>query len=143
MSLAVLHADRWAVLNIGDSPAFHWQQKTDTLTELSRRHNLEWEKRRQGIEPEEGDDCCLMRYLGRWGSTGRTMAHVALGQWEPGDCLLLCSDGISNAIGPEQLRKKMSKSVTAEQLVREAAADPWADNCTAVCLRAEDASIIT
>ena len=136
VSMVVLHGDRWAFLNIGDSPAFQRQAEMGEMTELSQRHNLEWEKRRLGMEPEEGDDCCLMRYLGRWGCTGRDMAHVAQGRWAPGDCLLLCSDGVSNAFGPEELCQKMKEGVSAEHLVQVAAADPWSDNCTAICIRA-------
>ncbi len=139
LSLVVLLGDRWAYLNIGDSPAFLWRQEEGTLTELSQRHNLEWEKRRRGEVPRPNDECYLLRYLGRQELTGREMAYVAAGQWKPGDVLLICSDGISNAFEPELLSRKLAEKVRAEELVLEAVRDPWADNCTAVCLRAEPA----
>lgn len=137
LSMVVLKGDRWAYLNIGDSPAFLWNKETGTLAELSLRHNLEWEKRRRGEEPNPGDECYLLCHLGRKDRTGREMAHVTTGSWNPGDGLLICSDGISNAFDQETLSRKMAEKTPAEELVQEAVREPWADNCTAVCLWAE------
>lgn len=134
LSLLVLREDRWAYLNIGDSPAFLWRQEDRELTELSERHNLKWEKLRRGIGPEQGDECRLLRYLGRQGHEAREMAHVVGGELKPGDGLLLCTDGITNAFSQENLSCWLEQKVSAADLASGAASDPGADNCTAVCL---------
>lgn len=135
LSMVVLHGDRWVYLNIGDSPAFLWKEGSAELTELSQRHNLEGEKLRMGIPPAPGDECRLMRYLGKRGCTARDMAHWVQGELNPGDGLLLCTDGITNAFSPEQLRSSMSKGASARDLVLTAAAEPNSDNSTAVCIQ--------
>ena len=65
--LLAVHRKDYVFVNIGDSPAFHWMQAENELTELSCRHNLEWHKQRMGLEPEPGDSRYLMAYIGKVG----------------------------------------------------------------------------
>ena len=132
MTLAAVDGDSFSFLNIGDSPGFLFRGDDQSLTELSRRHNLEWHKRRMGVEPQAHDSHFLMRYIGKTGCSPSLMAHVCTGALRPGDRILLCSDGITNAIPAEQLQKLLAEGRSAADLVNRAAAYPGADNCTAI-----------
>lgn len=138
LSLAVVREDRWAYLNIGDSPGFLWKKVTGEITELSQRHNLKHEKLRRGIVPNYGDSCRLYHYLGKPGCAAGEMAHVTQGTLEPGDSLLLCSDGVTNAYEPGHLGRFLEQGTAAEDMVMGASGIPMADNCTAVWMRAVD-----
>lgn len=140
MTLAAVRDGEFALLNIGDSPALLWKHNTAELVELSCRHNLEWHKRRMDLEPEPRDASCLMRFLGKRGCTAATMAHVVTGQMEPGDRMLLCTDGVTNGIPLDQIGRALAQGVQAGDLVKEAASMPGADNCTAILFAADSAA---
>lgn len=133
LALLGLQGDAWAFLNIGDSPAFLLRE-TEGLRELSTRHNLAWEKLRRGELPGRNDSCRLLHYMGKPFFRAREMAAVTQGTLRDGDCFLLCSDGITNSIGPEELCRELQRGTDAAELVRRAARAPGADNCTAICL---------
>ena len=132
MTLAAVNGDSFSFLNIGDSPGFLFRGDDQSLRELSQRHNLEWHKRRMGVEPQAHDSHFLMRYIGKTGCWTALMAHVCTGTLRPGDRILLCSDGITNAIPEEQLRQYLAEDRSAADLVKLAADFPGADNCTAI-----------
>lgn len=141
--VAVRNAE-YGLLNIGDSPAFLYDASTQTLTELTQRHNLYFEKLRQGIPPEDADGCRLLSYVGKYAYNPRTMAMAAFpasalsyiteGTLKENDTLLLCSDGITNAFANDALAKQLRDNSGAEALSDAAAVVPEADNCTAICL---------
>lgn len=134
LAMVAIRGREYAMLNIGDSPVFHYSRSRDSLTELSRRHNMEWAKRRRGITPEPGDCSRLLYCLGQWDLHVDGVAHVVCGELEPGDTLLLCSDGVSEAFTEERLKRAMKWRLGARFLTRLAAMMPDSDNCTAIRL---------
>lgn len=133
--MAAVRGDQFVLLNIGDSPAFLYRRSEDTLEELSQRHNEAWAKRRRGETPEPGDSSRLWNYLGDSSRTVWEMAHVRTGTLAPGDGLLLCSDGVSEAFSEEQLKKMLKWRIGADTMAKKAAKQRDSDNCTAICIR--------
>lgn len=136
LSLVAVHQTSYVAVNIGDSPIFLAKNGGSELEELSCRHTLGWKKRDMGLPTQPGDECCLMRYIGKPGHTAVQMAHVAEGTLEPEDCLLLCTDGVTDAFPAERLRAAADSPEALRALVKQAAEQEHSDNCTAICLKA-------
>ena len=136
LSLVAVHQTSYVAVNIGDSPIFLAKNGGSELEELSCRHTLGWKKRDMGLPTQPGDECCLMRYIGKPGHTAVQMAHVAEGTLEPEDCLLLCTDGVTDAFPAERLRAAADSPEALQALVKQAAEQEHSDNCTAICLKA-------
>ena len=136
LSLVAVHQTSYVAVNIGDSPIFLAKNGESELEELSCRHTLGWKKRDMGLPTQPGDECCLMRYIGKPGHTAVQMAHVAEGTLEPEDCLLLCTDGVTDAFPAERLRAAADSPEALQALVKQAAEQEHSDNCTAICLKA-------
>lgn len=132
--MAGIRGREYAILNIGDSPVFHYRRKEDQLVELSQRHNAEWEKRRKGLQPAPDDCSKLSRCLGLQGLDVASAAHLTCGTLEPGDALLLCSDGISEVFTEAQLNFCMKWKIGARLMTWYAARKPGSDNSTALRL---------
>lgn len=137
LSLVALYRDRYLAVNIGDSPIFLAREHGGELRELSCRHTLETKKLEMGIPAEPGDECCLLRYLGKPGRSAAQMAHVEEGTIGPRDSLLLCTDGVTGTLSAAELRSAMEEPSSLRALVRHAAGQKNADNCTAICVAAE------
>ena len=132
--MAAIRGTEYFFLNIGDSPAFHYHASEETCSELSLRHNLETRKKTMGMTVLPGDASYLTAYLGDARRNAAQMAHTATGFLSPGDALLLCSDGVTNAYDIQSLTDAMKRGVSAENMVSYAAAQPDSDNCSAICL---------
>lgn len=137
LAMIVVRGDRYVVLNIGDSPVFYYNRRAKELAELSQRHNMAWEKRRRGEEPNEYDECRLVNFLGNPGVDAEEMLHYVSGRLEPGDSLLACSDGVSEGLSEERLAHALKWRRGAKWLTAQAAKMSESDNCTAVCVRAK------
>ncbi len=136
LAMVALRGREFATLNIGDSPIFLYdRRRPDPLLELSQRHNLAWEKRRAGREPEEGDASQLLNYLGKPYADVMDQSYRSWGTLAPNNILLLCSDGVGEAFSPEELTKYLKKGADAAWLCKRAAQAPYADNCTAICIK--------
>lgn len=131
--MAAVRGDAYAFLNIGDSPGF-LLPADGGIIELSRRHNMAWEKLRTDQIPAPSDRNHLLRYLGMAGTSAEAMAHITEGRLQEGDCLLLCSDGVTNAYLPPSLAEAIRRGTAAAEITAAAARAEKADNCTAVCL---------
>lgn len=134
LAMVAIRGREYVILNIGDSPVFHYSRSRDSLTELSQRHNLEWFKRRRGITPAPGDGARLVRCLGQRDLNTDAVAHVVHGELESGDALLLCSDGVSEAFTEKRLKCAMKWRMGVRFLTWFAAMQPDSDNCTAIRL---------
>jgi serine/threonine protein phosphatase PrpC len=148
MTMLALRGDCYAFANVGDSPAFVWNAEDQRLIELSCRHNLYWNKVREGIPPKLEDQSKLMNYIGKieldpnqmrfFGADIHELIHITEGKLEGFGGFLLCSDGVTNALDPDTLMEHLRSGATAEELVCLSANYPQADNCTAVCLSFEE-----
>ena len=133
LALIAVCRGEFVAVNIGDSPIFLGRQGGGPLRELSCRHTLAWEKQRRGLPADRYDDGCLTRYIGKTNATARQMAHVTRGTLKPEDCILICSDGVTNTIPPDGLGAALQR-ISLADLVEQAAGQEAADNCTAIRL---------
>ncbi|MBQ9521063.1 MAG: protein phosphatase 2C domain-containing protein [Oscillospiraceae bacterium] len=138
ISMALIRGADYVFLNIGDSPAFHYCAGDGICAEISVRHNLAARKRARGMTVCPGDASYLTAYLGDPRRSAAQMAHTVTGRLSPGDTLLLCSDGVTNAYDFQTLAEAMADGVSAREMVSCAAAQPDSDNCSAIHLLFED-----
>lgn len=134
LTLLATRDEEFFFLNIGDSPAFHYRAAENSYLELSFRHNLETQKRAENIPVLPGDERYLTAYLGDFRRRASDMAHTCAGAARPGDSVLLCSDGVSNAFDAAALEQALRSKTPAKLMVARAAAMRGADNCTAIHL---------
>jgi serine/threonine protein phosphatase PrpC len=133
--VSVLVEGRRAVLaHVGDSRIYLLRK--GSLRQLTRDHSLWAEMEAAGMEvgPRAafGHKNIVTRALGIDGSHRAEVATVEL---EPGDRLLLCSDGLHDLLEPAQLAKLMEGPCDA--LVQAAYNAGSSDNITAVLLSVE------
>ena len=107
------------VLNVGDSRAYHLHRHT--LRQISRDHSLVEELLEAGIiTPEQAlhhpQKNVITRALGSDQDVTADTFEVNLG---PGDCLLLCSDGLSNIVPEDEITAVLNDSSTAEAACRD------------------------
>ena len=91
--------------NVGDSPVFHWRR--GRLQQLSESHSR--------AEPELGH--VLTRALGL---DAGVEPHFFETDAADGDLVLLCSDGVSNALPPDRLAELLARRATARTVVSTA-----------------------
>lgn len=137
LTLAALFEDSFTVMNIGDSPAYIFSESG--VSELTKRHNLAEERRRNGAEIMPYDDCILLHYIGESNlndlETLKNTAEFYHGALKEGESILLCTDGVTNAFNPEHISKMLAEKNALDEIVVKASETENADNCTAVLLR--------
>lgn len=134
LTMLAIRDTEYALVNVGDSPAFLLGAEEREIRELSQRHNLASIKNRMGLEPGYGDECRLVHYLGKE-EAAADMAYVTGGTLRIGDRFLLCSDGVTNALSSEELQQLLLQDVSAGEMVGMAAGTDGSDNCTAIHLK--------
>lgn len=129
-----------AIANVGDSRAYLVTPMD--ARQVTRDHSWVEEQVRQGrMSEEEAQQSpyrhVLSRSLGVEPSVGVDV-YVNL-RLRPGDALVLCSDGVSMYLDPEDFSRQLSDAVTAreaaELLVRLALSRGGADNATVIVAR--------
>lgn len=106
LSAVALERDTLRGLNIGDSPVFVFRR--GRLQRLSRAHTV----------ADEAMKHVLTRALGM---EPAVEPHEFAWAVEPGDLVLLCSDGVDNILGETRLAELLSRSATARVVVADAA----------------------
>lgn len=111
-------------LNVGDSPIFLWRR--GNLSRLSEHHAL----------AHAGLEHVLTRAIGLTDTVEPAFFEVSL---ENGDLILLCSDGVSNALPEKELTALLEHRASARTIVnaaRQVAAhdEELADDATAVVI---------
>ena len=137
---AVLCARRFCVAHAGDSRAYVLRAGTSHLVKLTRDDTVQAEALARGVPhavaAELPDAHALTRAIGLRASMD---LRPALYPWEIGDVLLLCSDGLSNKLPPEEmvaaLREFDDLERAAHSLVVRSLMAGGLDNVTAVLAR--------
>lgn len=124
------------VLNVGDSRCYHIQM--DQIERVTVDHSLVEYMLRTGELTEE----TARTYPGRnlitraVGTEPAVLSDVFFREAEPGECLLLCSDGLSNLITAQELldvvQRETERSGCCETLVSLAKRRGAPDNVTVV-----------
>jgi protein phosphatase len=142
--MAAIMADTAVVVNLGDSPLFHYQNASRRLTKITEDHTVAGALMRAGmITPEmarvhEGRSVLEFYVGGGESLPGKMPLHqVTLA---PGDLLCLCSDGVSSLIGENQMEAIFGESSDdlermAEQLITTAQDAGETDNQTLIVWR--------
>lgn len=135
-----LRGDQATVAHVGDSRCY--LIRDGRARRLTRDHTWVEEQLRQGLisEAEAGvseSRHILTRVLGRERYVEAEATTVGL---RPGDCLILCSDGLHGVLGGSVLAQLASQQpekpqAVAEDLVREAEELDGSDNATALVIR--------
>ncbi|MCA9705009.1 MAG: serine/threonine-protein phosphatase [Myxococcales bacterium] len=131
---------RLAIGHVGDSRVY--RLRGDQLQQLTLDHSVIEEARRAGVSGDGidmgGFRHMLTRALGMPGDLG---ADVVIETLEPGDVLLLCSDGVWEPQTDAQIRDALRRPRPADAvraLVARAYDEGGTDNMTAVVLRATE-----
>jgi serine/threonine protein phosphatase PrpC len=142
MSLALIYGQRAHIANVGDSRVYGW--RSGQLMQITDDHSLAAELAKAGhIDPgairEHRASNILTRALGIHERVDIDFFEWAL---EPGDQLLLCSDGLwkvfpETAELADRLASTATPGVVCQQLVAEAERRDGSDNISAVLVRAE------
>jgi protein phosphatase len=136
--LALVRGRRVLLAHLGDSRIYLLRQ--DCLLQLSRDHSLLQEMVDRGeLTSEEAAagkyDGGPTRFLGMWGDPD---ADVSVLDLQPGDRLLLCSDGLTGMLSDEELRQILTREAApaeaCRRLIDAANAAGGADNITALVL---------
>jgi serine/threonine protein phosphatase PrpC len=103
---AVALAGNWLHgFNVGDSPVYLWRK--DRLITLSQNHAL----------AQAGMEHVLARAVGLEAAVEPHFFETTI---DAGDVILLCSDGVSNALPPETLARLLSRHTSARSIVSAA-----------------------
>ena len=138
--VAVLISENTAyLLNIGDSRAYHIDQ--DGITRLTRDHSVVEDMVARGdITPEQARTHPRKNLITRaLGSEEHIRADLYEKELQPGDFLLLCSDGLSNIVTDQELLYEVihggEPSDCCRRLVDITLSRGAPDNVTAVLLQ--------
>ncbi|HEY3377370.1 MAG TPA: Stp1/IreP family PP2C-type Ser/Thr phosphatase [Armatimonadota bacterium] len=134
--LATICGDRLYFAHIGDSRLY--LLRGSSFTQLTRDHSLVQSMVDRGeITQDEAAIHPLRHQITRVvGGDSRVSPEIASQALEPGDLILLCTDGLSGAVDADQLRAILQTDATAQDkanmLIQAALTAGGPDNITAV-----------
>jgi PPM family protein phosphatase len=133
------------VANAGDSRCYLF--RNGELTQLTRDHTLAEDMVRQGLVPQAQRDLLVGGHLitnAIGGPTPGVWAEVHKAIIEPGDVLLLATDGLTNYVPDEQIAATLvaesDPKIACERLVARALEQGGGDNVTVIVARYETAT---
>lgn len=135
VSFLLWKGNQYYAVNIGDSPIYLLRKHK--LEQLSTAHTLAEAKLMSGIPFSIGDTHTLMNYLGKQKIAGSDMASVRHGFLHKGDKFLICSDGVTDKIDKDRLKRCLSFSEKSavqsfRRILNKCSNN---DNCTAIVVR--------
>ncbi|MGI4789201.1 MAG: Stp1/IreP family PP2C-type Ser/Thr phosphatase [Janthinobacterium lividum] len=136
---AVVEGDHLYVAHAGDSRAY--LLRDGILRQITHDHSYVAEQVRAGAITEEGARSSRFRnIITRAIGIEPTMeAEVSEADVQPGDMLLLCTDGLSNIVAEEDITRTLMQSASpqaaADKLVLMAVKSGGRDNITAIVAR--------
>jgi protein phosphatase len=136
---AALFAGRSAFLaHVGDSRLY--LARGDRIVQVSEDHSLVNEQFKSGaITAEEARQSRFRNIITRSvGFEAQVLVDVAEVEVEPGDVAVLCSDGLSNLVGEEEIRDVATREpldLSPERLVALANERGGDDNITVIVVR--------
>ena len=137
---AYLHEKTVYIAYVGDSRAYQIHQQD--ITQVTYDHSLVYEYIKTGMmTAEEAENHPLKHVLSRaMGTSSQVEADVLQVQVEPGDFLLLCSDGLSNTVSNQSIVQKLQNNNgdlegACQALIEEANHQGGIDNITVAVLQ--------
>jgi protein phosphatase len=124
--------------HVGDSRAY--RLRAGTLSPLTEDHSLTAELvRSRAIGPGEAVRHAHRNVLTQALGTGPVQPQVEVVPLQPGDVVLLCTDGVYKTVPEDRLAQLLASEGAAERIVEEAAALEGDDNATAVVVAVQPA----
>jgi protein phosphatase len=114
MVAAVLHDHSATLANVGDSRGYHWQN--GTLQQITKDHSLVARLLEEGAITEEEAvnhprKNVILHSLGSENTPQIDLYHVLL---EPGEQLVLCSDGLTRHVSDQEIADIIGEQTPAE-----------------------------
>jgi serine/threonine protein phosphatase PrpC len=139
----LFHDNRVSIAHVGDSRIY--RLRGDQFTQLTQDHSLLQELVARGFyTPEEAARSTNKNYVTRALGVDPTV-EVDIQDYpaEPGDCLLLCSDGLSDMVADEDMQLTLQTfghdlAVAGRQLVKLANEHGGRDNISVMLVRVLD-----
>lgn len=143
-TVALVYGDLAHIANVGDGRTYTWRE--GQLMQITRDHSLAAQLAQKGLIDESEianhpRSNVILRALGVADET-----EVDVFEWflQPGDKLLLCSDGLWKSMGePVELAHWLGQQTTAadlcQQLVAQAKARDGSDNISAIVVNLKEA----
>jgi len=134
--MVLFSGDRYVVGHVGDSRVYLFRE--GRLRQVTKDHSLVQEQVDRGVlTPGEARLHAYRHVLHRaLGIHDALAVDLLSGKADPGDLLLLCSDGLTDMVGDllieERLASDLSLEAKAERLVRDACDAGGYDNVTVV-----------
>ena len=133
-------AERFEISWVGDSRAYSWQPHKQSLTLITRDHSLVRQLLDSGVISAEQAQNHPHRHVITQclGSVSKPKVDVESQtfDWLPGQQVLLCSDGLSDAVSEAAMSEILAADLTAQQkldtLVAVAKSNGGKDNISAV-----------
>jgi protein phosphatase len=121
--LAAVLGDTLIVINVGDSPLYHYCAATDSLERVSEDHSVAGVLVKAGLITSEmarvhEGRSQLKAYMGMPELPANL--PVAMRALAPGDRLLLCSDGVSGRLSRNQIHTELGAAGQTLEFVAEA-----------------------
>lgn len=134
--VALLRKDRAYIANLGDSRIYRFRKRR--LVQLTKDHSIVSELLDKGkIKPEEAQNHEAQGVITHYvGMEDKARPHIRSFQLKKGDCILLCTDGLTDSIDDKAiaaiLSKKQDCTQTSQALIDAANAAGGQDNITVV-----------
>lgn len=135
VSLMLWKNNEYYVANIGDSPIFLLRKRK--LIRLSIEQTLSFVKHAEGIPSSIKERHTLVNYMGKPNVAGSQMMSYRHGYIKKGDTFFLCSDGITNKIENDRLKRYLLKdnSRAIDKIYRVLSKKTNKDNCTGAIIK--------
>ena len=123
-TVVALTADKktYSVAWVGDSRAYLWQPRRKRLTQLSEDHSFIIRLINAGLISKEDARQHPQRHMITQCLGSMEISEVQVdtveGEWRPGEQILLCSDGLSDELEFEDLRRIMATSAKLPEKAR-------------------------
>ena len=134
VSFVLWKDNQYYAVNIGDSPIYLLRNRKLQL--LSNHHTLFNTKLMEGGELSVKDKHTLMNYVGKEKVAGSQMYSYRHGYLEKGDRFLICTDGITDAITDDRIKKYLHKKedLAIRDFQKIISKNRLSDNYTAIIL---------
>jgi protein phosphatase len=140
--LMALSGDRYVIGHVGDSRTYLFRD--GELRRVTRDHSLVQEQLEQGLISQEDAKRHRLRnvVLRAVGIESSVALDLIKGRMLPGDIFLLCSDGLTDMVDEDSVRKTLASPLQlndkVEKLVEDAKTAGGNDNITVVLCQVSD-----
>jgi protein phosphatase len=131
MTMALVFWPELYLAHVGDCRCYLHRKRS--LTQLTTDHTLAQVRREAGVRVTEGSERVLWNAVGGIGEELQPeVRHATL---EPGDALVLLTDGVNRAMPETELTSILERPLSAEEACRLVVGHPGPDDRTAIVVR--------